>query len=73
MNEKGEFTYKGRPCSILYDDKKFYVAVYKDKDRLFTEVYEYLFPVSKFSKAQQLIAFDVANIHVLPRFNMEWI
>lgn len=66
MNEKGEFTYSGKSCGIVYDNKKFYIAVYKDDERLFTEKYEYLFPVPKFSKGQQLIAFHVANMHILP-------
>lgn len=66
MNEKGEFTYKGKFCGIVYDNKKIYVAVYEDSERLLTEKLEYLFPVSKFSKGQQLVAFHVANLHVLP-------
>lgn len=66
MNEKGEFTYNGKFCGVVYDNKKFYIAVYKDDERLVTEKFEYLFPVPKFSKGQQLIAFHVANIHILP-------
>lgn len=66
MNEKGEFTYKGKPCGIVYDNKKFYIAIYKDNERLSTEKLKYLFPVPKFSKGQQLIAFHVVNLHVLP-------
>lgn len=66
MNEKGEFTYNGQNCGIVYDNKKFFVATYKDNERLFTDKLEYLFPVPKFSKGQQLVAFHVANLHVLP-------
>lgn len=66
MNEKGEFTYKGKPCGIVYDNKKFYIAVYEDHERLYKEKLEYLFPVSKFTNGQRLIAFHVANLHVLP-------
>lgn len=66
MNKKREFNYNGKPCAIVYNDKKFYIAVYKDEKRLITEKLEYLFPVPRFSKGQELIAYHVANLHVLP-------
>ena len=66
MNEKGEFTYKNKPCGIVYSDKKFFVAVYKDSKRLIAEKIEFLFPASNLSKEQQLTAFHVAKSYVLP-------
>lgn len=66
MNEKGEFNYNEIPCGIVYLNRKFYIATYKDKERLLTDKLEYLFPVTTFSKGQELIAFHVANLHVLP-------
>lgn len=65
MNEKGEFIYNDVPCSIMYNDKNFYLAVFKDDERIFTKEYIHLFPVPKFSKGQQRTAFIVANLHVL--------
>lgn len=66
MNEKGEFTYNGRPCGIVYKDKKFHIAVYKDSERSYIDDFLLLFPVTRYSESQRNIALYVAINHALP-------
>ena len=66
MNHNGEFTYNERPCSIIFNDKNFYLAVFKDEKRIELDKLIKLFPSDRYSDSKRMTAFDVANLLVLP-------
>lgn len=66
MKKTSEFTYNGRYCSIMFSDKNFYLALFKDKERVYTDKFIKLFPSERYSKGKMETAFDVANLLVLP-------
>lgn len=68
MNEQGKFTYNGKHCIIGYENKKFNLSIFKDETYMTIENTINLFPVGKFSENQKLIAFHVANMHILPNY-----
>lgn len=70
MNNNGEFTYNERPCSIIFIDKIFYLGVFKDEKRIESEKLIKLFPSNRYSDSKRMIAFDVANLLVLPNIEL---
>lgn len=70
MNEEGKFVYNVNGvteyCAITYFEKDFYLTIFENEQYTTWKKNIRLFPVRKYTENQRLIAFHVANLHVLP-------